>query len=263
MKTIPSLSINNNLNPLENFRAGQLLLIDKPLTWTSFQVVNKIRYIIKRELGIKKIKVGHAGTLDPLATGLLVLCIGKKTKEIAGFTGQNKTYTGTFTLGATRPSFDKESEINDTFSTEHIDHDLIKKTAKDFLGIQAQMPPIFSAKKVDGVRAYKHARAGKEVKLKANTIEIFRFDIANIRHTESNSIEVDFLIKSSKGTYIRSIANDFGKRLNSGAYLSALRRTQSGDFSIENALSIAEFESWFKNYVRESGKPEDSKKITF
>jgi tRNA pseudouridine55 synthase len=240
-----NISFAPDVSPLENFRAGQLLLIDKPLTWTSFQVVNKIRYIIKHQLGIKKIKVGHAGTLDPLATGLLVLCVGKKTKEIAGFSGQNKTYTGTFTLGATRPSFDKETAVDQTFATDHIDEDQIYKTAGGFLGKQEQMPPIFSAKKVDGVRAYKNARAGKEVKLKANPIEIFSFDITAIHDNK-----IDFFIEASKGTYIRSIASDFGKRLNSGAYLSALRRTKSGDFMIEDAISIEDFDTWFTHYVQ-------------
>jgi tRNA pseudouridine55 synthase len=252
LKTPNTFTLNPDLTPLENFRAGQLLLIDKPLTWTSFQVVNKIRYIIKHNLGIKKIKVGHAGTLDPLATGLLVICIGKKTKEIAGFTGQNKTYTGTFSIGATRPSFDKETEIDNTFPTEHINKELIKETAKGFLGIQEQMPPIFSAKKVDGVRSYLNARAGKESKLKTNSIEIFRFDITDVRNNKLNGFEVDFLIEASKGTYIRSIASDFGKRLNSGAYLSALRRTQSGDFSIENAFTIEAFEKWMIKYTENS-----------
>ncbi len=245
MKTPKTISIESSLSPLENFREGQLLLIDKPLTWTSFQVVNKIRYIIKHQLGIKKIKVGHAGTLDPLATGLLVLCIGKKTKEISGFSGQNKTYTGTFTIGATRPSFDKETEIDQSFATEHIDEDLIYKTALGFIGKQDQMPPIFSAKKVDGVRAYKNARAGKEVKLKSNPIEIFRFDITAIRDNE-----IDFLIEASKGTYIRTIANDYGKRMKSGAYLSALCRTKSGDFSINDSVSIEDFEMWITNYLQ-------------
>ena len=251
VKTPETISIASVQSPLENFRAGQLLLIDKPLTWTSFQVVNKIRYIIKHNLGIKKIKVGHAGTLDPLATGLLVLCIGKKTKEIAGFSGQNKTYTGTFTLGATRPSFDKETEIDQVFPTDHINEKLIKITAEGFVGKQEQMPPIFSAKKVDGVRAYKNARAGKEVKLKSNPIEIFRFDITSIRKNE-----VDFLIESSKGTYIRTIANDFGKRMKSGAYLSALRRTKSGQFSIEDAFKIEDFEAWITSYIQNSDQAE-------
>ena len=191
-------------------------------------------------------------TLDPLATGLLVICIGKKTKEIAGFTGQNKTYTGTFTIGATRPSFDKETAIDQNFKTDHINEESIRKTAFGFIGKQEQMPPIFSAKKVDGVRSYLNARAGKESKLKTNTIEIFRFDISDIRNNEANGLEVDFLIEASKGTYIRSIANDFGKRLNSGAYLSSLRRTQSGDFSIEDAYTIKEFEDWMIAYVDEN-----------
>jgi len=245
VKTPKTISITSDLNPLENFRAGQLLLIDKPFTWTSFQVVNKIRYIIKHNLGIKKIKVGHAGTLDPLATGLLVLCIGKKTKEIAGFSGQNKTYTGSFTLGATRPSFDKETEIDQTFPTDHIDEELIKKTALGFIGKQEQMPPIFSAKKVDGVRAYKNARKGKEVNLKPSQIEIYKFDITAIQENK-----VEFLIESSKGTYIRTIANDFGKRMKSGAYLSALCRTKSGEFSIEDAVSIEDFEAWINDYIQ-------------
>lgn len=252
MNTPSTLTLQPGLSPLENFRAGQLLLVDKPLTWTSFQVVNKIRYIIKHALGIKKIKVGHAGTLDPLATGLLVLCIGKKTKEIAGFSGQNKTYTGTFTLGATRPSFDKETEIDQTYPTDHINEELINKTARGFLGKQEQMPPIFSAKKVDGVRAYKNARKGKEVNLKPSQIEIYKFDITAIQKNKPDSYRVDFLIESSKGTYIRTIANDFGKRMKSGAYLSALRRTKSGEFLIEDAVSIEDFESWITSYIQDS-----------
>ena len=249
MKAPTTISLDPELSPLDNFRAGQLLLIDKPLTWTSFQVVNKIRYIIKNGLKIKKIKVGHAGTLDPLATGLLVLCVGKKTKEIAGFIGQGKTYTGTFTIGATRPSFDKETEVDQTFKTSHIDEELILKTAKSFIGKQEQTPPIFSAKKVNGVRSYKNARAGIDVKLKPNPIEIFKFDIISTRNSEENGLEVDFLIEASKGTYIRSIANDFGKRLNSGAYLSALRRTESGEFSIDNSMTIEGFEEWYEGYI--------------
>jgi len=241
-----SLLIDPGLSPLENFKNGQLLLIDKPLSWSSFSVVNKIRFIIKYELDVKKIKVGHAGTLDPLATGLLVICIGKKTKEIGGFTGQNKTYIGTFTLGATTPSYDKETEIDQVYPTDHIDKQLIENTVNLFIGKQEQIPPSFSAKKVDGVRAYTSARAGKPITLKPNSIEVFRFELTAIRDKE-----IDFIIQASKGTYIRSIANDFGKQLGSGAYLSALRRTQSGDFSIENTVSIAEFESWIKEYVKD------------
>ena len=234
----PLFNLDPSMDLVENVKAGQMLLVDKPLEWTSFNVVNKIRYLLKHKLGIKKIKVGHAGTLDPLATGLLIICIGKKTKEIESFSGQQKVYTGTFTLGSTTPSFDLESEIDSTFETDHISKELILETAKSFLGEQIQIPPIFSAKKIDGKRAYVSARKGEEVKMRPNPITIYRFEI-----TEIKGNIVHFLIEASKGTYIRSIANDFGKRLNSGAHLSSLVRTQSGDFKLENALSIEEFES--------------------
>jgi len=233
-----------DLDKIENVKAGQMLLIDKPLNWTSFQAVNKIRHLFKVHLGIKKLKVGHAGTLDPLATGLLVICIGKRTKEIDQYIGQSKTYTGTFTLGASRPSYDMETEIDQHFATDHITEELIKEAAISFLGEQQQIPPIFSAKKIDGKRAYKSARIGEEVIMRANPIELFQFDIIKI---DGNTVH--FLIKASKGTYIRSIAYDFGKKLNSGAYLSSLRRTHSGEFSTENAISIEEFESAIKAYA--------------
>lgn len=235
---VPLFNLDPTLDLVDNIKAGQLVLIDKPFEWTSFNVVNKMRYQLKHKLGIKKIKVGHAGTLDPLATGLLVICIGKKTKEIESFIGQQKVYTGTFTLGATTPSFDLESEIDENYETDHIDEELIRKTAASFLGEQIQTPPIFSAKKIDGKRAYLSARKGEEVKMRPNPITINRFEITDI-----NGLNVHFLIDASKGTYIRSIASDFGKRLNSGAHLSSLVRTQSGDFKLENALSIEEFEN--------------------
>ena len=237
MKT-PLFTIDPSLEIIDAIKAGHMVLIDKPLKWSSFQVVNKIRVLFKYKLGIKKLKVGHAGTLDPLATGLLVICIGRKTKEIETFIGQNKTYTGTFTLGATRPSFDMETEIDQEFETKHITEDSIRDAAASFLGEQLQTPPIFSAKKIDGKRAYLSAREGKEVKMRQNLIRIDRFDIDKI---EGNVVH--FLISSSKGTYIRSIANDFGKKLNTGAYLSSLRRTQSGEFNIEDSCSIEEFEA--------------------
>lgn len=230
-------SIDANLDIIENIRAGQLILIDKPLTWTSFNVVNKLRYLLKHKLGIKKIKVGHAGTLDPLATGLLVICIGKKTKEIESFTGQDKTYTGTFTLGATRPSFDMETEIDKNYPIDHINEEKIREVAHSFLGEQIQTPPVFSAKKIDGKRAYESARKGIEVKMRPSLIHIHEFEITKIE-----AELVYFKIRASKGTYIRSIAYDFGKKLDSGAYLSSLRRTQSGDFQIEDAISVEEFE---------------------
>lgn len=215
---------------------GLTILVDKPYQWTSFDVVNKIRWNLKRSLGVKNVKVGHAGTLDPLATGLLVLCLGKHTKLIEGLTNDTKTYNGTFLLGKTTPSFDLETEYNQTFETTHIDAALLEKVRASFMGVQLQTPPIYSAKQVDGKRAYDFARAGKEVELKQSQVEITDFQIDTSRFPE-----IDFRISCSKGTYIRSIASDFGQRLGSGATLIALRRTQSGQFHIENAKSV---EDW-------------------
>lgn len=212
---------------------GLTILVDKPYTWTSFDAVNKIRWNLKRQLKVKKIKVGHAGTLDPLATGLLVICIGKHTKLIEGLTNDHKTYTGTFLVGKTTPSFDLETEYNQDFPTEHITKEQMEETATSFLGTQMQTPPIFSAKQIDGKRAYDYARAGKEVEMKQNEITIHSFSIDSTRFPE-----VDFEISCSKGTYIRSIAADFGKKLGSGATLIALRRTVSGTFNIEHAKTV-------------------------
>lgn len=220
----------------EDFKNGQVLLIDKPLTWTSFQVVNKLRWHIKQRFKIKKIKVGHAGTLDPLATGLLIICTGKQTKEIHIYQGQIKEYTGTFTIGATTPSYDLETEINETFSTDHISEDLLKETTQQFIGDIQQKPPIFSAIKKDGKRLYELARKGETTEIKARTVSISEFEITNI-----DGNKVDFRVVCSKGTYIRSLAYDFGKALNSGAHLSTLRRTKIGNFSVENATSIEGF----------------------
>jgi tRNA pseudouridine55 synthase len=219
-----------------NFLEGATILVDKPYGWTSFDVVNKIRWNLKRKLGVKKIKVGHAGTLDPLATGLLVICTGKHTKLIESLTGVPKAYTGTFLLGKTTPSFDLETEYNQEFPTEHISKDLIEEVNKSFLGVQMQTPPIYSAKQIDGKRAYDFARAGKEVVMKQAQIEINHFELNSERFPE-----IDFKISCSKGTYIRSIANDFGQKLNSGATLIALRREESGDFQIQNAKSVQEW----------------------
>jgi len=220
----------------DDFKNGQVLLIDKPLDWSSFQVVNKLRYQIKKALKIKKIKVGHAGTLDPLATGLLIICTGKFTKKINSYQAQTKTYTGTFTLGTTTPSYDLETEINQNFPTEHITEELVKKTTKDFIGIINQKPPLFSAIKKDGRRLYKLARQGKTTEIESRKIEILSFEI-----TKYDLPNVDFKVICSKGTYIRSLANDFGEALNSGAHLSSLRRTNIGNFSVTDALSIHEF----------------------
>ena len=220
----------------EDFKNGQVLLIDKPLKWTSFQVVNKLRWHIKQRFKLKKIKVGHAGTLDPLATGLLIICTGKQTKEIHTFQGQIKEYTGTFSIGATTPSYDLETEVNEIFPTNHITEDLLKETTNQFLGEIQQKPPIFSAIKKDGKRLYELARKGETTEIKARAVIVSEFEITNI-----NLPKVDFRVVCSKGTYIRSLAYDFGKALHSGAHLSALRRTKIGDFSVEKAVSIESF----------------------
>lgn len=220
----------------EDYQAGHVLLIDKPLNWTSFQAVNKLRWEIRQAYNIKKIKVGHAGTLDPLATGLLVICTGKMTKQIDSFQGQIKEYTGSITLGSTTPSFDLETDINETFPTEHITEALIHETTKQFVGEIDQFPPVFSALKKDGKRLYEFARAGEAVDIKSRRVTVETFEITNI-----NVNAVDFRVVCSKGTYIRSLANDFGKALKSGGHLSALRRTKIGDFTVEEALSIEAF----------------------
>ncbi len=220
----------------EEYQSGQVLLIDKPLQWTSFQVVNKLRYEIKKAFNLKKIKVGHAGTLDPLATGLLVICTGKMTKQIDSFQGQIKEYTGTLVLGSTTPSYDLETEINETFPTNHISEKLIHQTTKQFIGEIEQIPPVFSALKKDGKRLYQFARAGEHVEIKARNVTIQEFEITKI-----DGLNVDFRIICSKGTYIRSLAHDFGKALQSGAHLSVLRRTKIGDFNVDNAETVDDF----------------------
>lgn len=220
----------------DDYLSGQVLLIDKPLEWTSFQVVNKLRWEIRRAFNIKKIKVGHAGTLDPLATGLLVICTGKMTKSIDSFQAQIKEYTGTFVLGSSTPSFDLETEIDQNYPTSHLTESMIKNATKQFIGDVTQFPPVFSALKKDGKRLYEFARAGEEVEIPSRQIHISEFEITRI-----TNLEVDFRVVCSKGTYIRSLANDFGKALNSGAHLSALRRTRIGNFNVENAVSVDDF----------------------
>ena len=222
----------------EDFLEGQILLIDKPLTWSSFQAVNKLKYILKRKFELpKKFKIGHAGTLDPLATGLLIICTGKFTKRITEIQAQAKEYTGTITVGATTPSYDLETEINATFPTSHITEKLILETTKQFLGEIDQKPPVFSAIKKEGKRLYEHARAGEEVEIAFRKTTIYEFEITRIQFPE-----IDFRVKCSKGTYIRSLAFDFGKALNSGGYLSVLRRTKIGDYLVENGILPEEFE---------------------
>ena len=221
----------------EAFLAGQTLLIDKPLEWSSFQAVNKVRWLIRKQFGIKKIKVGHAGTLDPLATGLLLICTGKATKTINELQGQIKEYTGTIQLGATTPSYDLETEVDANFETEHINQELIDKTLPQFIGQIEQYPPVFSALKKDGKRLYEYARAGEAVEVKPRSIEISAFEITRFQDNE-----LDFRVVCSKGTYIRSLAHDLGKALNSGAHLTALRRTKIGDFDVANGYDIDAFE---------------------
>lgn len=222
----------------EDFLEGQIILIDKPLTWSSFQAVNKLKYILKRKFDLpKKFKIGHAGTLDPLATGLLIICTGKFTKKITEIQAQAKEYTGTITVGATTPSYDLETEVNATFPTEHITEALILETTKQFIGEIDQKPPVFSAIKKDGKRLYEHARAGEEIEIASRKTTIYEFEITRIALPE-----IDFRVKCSKGTYIRSLAFDFGSALNSGGHLTALRRTKIGDYSVVNGVLPDEFE---------------------
>jgi len=227
------------LTTAEDYQNGQVLLIDKPLNWTSFQAVNKIKYALINKVGLpKKFKIGHAGTLDPLASGLLLICTGKFTKTISELQGQAKEYTGTFYIGATTPSYDLETETDETFPISHIDESLIHETVKQFLGEIDQKPPIYSAIKKDGVRLYEHARAGEVIEIASRKTTIHEFEITKIALPE-----IDFRVVCSKGTYIRSLAFDFGKELNSGAHLTALRRTKIGDYHVENAVDVIHFEA--------------------
>lgn len=220
----------------EDYLEGQLILIDKPLQWTSFQAVNAIKWAIRKNFQLKKIKVGHAGTLDPLASGLLLICTGKFTKRINEFQGMPKEYEGTITLGGTTPSYDMETAADNTYPTDHINSEQIFETTNLFLGEIEQVPPVFSALKKDGKRLYEYAREGKELKIKARVIEIMKFEILEVKMPE-----IQFRVQCSKGTYIRSLAHDFGKALNSGAYLSSLRRTKIGEYNVDNAVTPANF----------------------
>lgn len=224
------------------FASGSTILVDKPYEWTSFDVVNKLRWHLRKKLDAKKIKVGHAGTLDPLATGLLVICIGKHTKKINDFIQDEKEYTGTILLGKTTPSFDLETPFSHEFDISHITREMLNEVALSFIGDQDQIPPIYSAKQIDGKRAYEHARKGRDIQLKSNKINISAFEL-NIDCFP----EIMFRIVCSKGTYIRSVANDFGKRLNSGGTLIELRRTRSGEFNIDEAKSVDKWIDFIEN----------------
>jgi tRNA pseudouridine55 synthase len=224
----------------EDFKNGQVILIDKPLHWTSFQVVNKLRFAIKKKFGLKDLKVGHAGTLDPLATGLLILCTGRFTKTIDMLQAQEKEYTGTITLGGSTPSYDLETSVDQVYPYTHLTEPEIHATSKTFLGETEQFPPIFSAIKKDGVRMYELARKGLSAEMQPRKIYIREFEITKI-----DLPEVDFRIVCSKGTYIRSIAHDFGQVLNTGSHLSRLRRTKIGEHTIDNATDMNSFIAQF------------------
>ena len=217
----------------DDIQDGKMLLVDKPLTWTSFDVVKYIRKSLVSKFKIQRIKVGHAGTLDPLATGLLIICIGRQTKQISIYQNLTKTYTGKFKLGETTPSYDAETEVNKTFNYDHIKENDIINLSQKFTGKLMQKPPIFSAIKKNGKRMYEYARENKKIEIQEREINIYEFEI--IKFTDPY---IEFKITCSKGTYIRSIANDFGKKLNSGSYLSELRRINIGEFSVLNALQI-------------------------
>jgi len=225
------------LKTKEDYLNGQIVLIDKPLGWTSFQAVNKLKWVLKKRFSLKKIKIGHAGTLDPLATGLLIICVGKFTKRIHEFQGQEKEYTGTITLGTTTPSYDLETAVDQTFETDHITEALVQQTTIQFIGEIDQAPPVFSALKKDGKRLYEYAREGKEVAIPTRKVTVTQFEITGIVFPK-----ITFRIVCSKGTYIRSIAHDFGKALGSGAHLSSLRRTKIGVYNVNNSVDPEVFE---------------------
>ena len=216
---------------LDDIRSGKIILIDKPIEWTSFDVIKYIRKSLQSRLKVKKIKVGHAGTLDPLATGLLIVCIGKETKNISKYQDLSKKYTGIIKLGETTPSYDRETKIDGTYDYKHIDENKVLKISKTFIGKQKQFPPIYSALKKDGKRMYKYAREKIEIEIKPRDIEIYNFKILSF-----STPYIEFIIECSKGTYIRSIANDYGQKLNSGSHLHELKRISIGDFSISDAL---------------------------
>lgn len=228
-----------------DFLKGSTILIDKPLEWTSFDVVNKLRYTLKKELGIKKIKVGHAGTLDPLATGLLILCTGKATKTIESLQVQQKEYTGEFFLGATTPSYDRETEVDNTYDISALTANDLEAARKSFIGLIHQKPPIFSAIKKNGKALYKYARAGKEVEIPTREVNIYDFTIG-----EAALPIVPFKVQCSKGTYIRSLAFDYGRALNAGGYLHSLVRTKIGEYSLLDAWSLEELIKEIENSVK-------------
>lgn len=225
-----------------DFKAGEIFAIDKPYRISSFGALAHVRYVLSRTLGYK-VKIGHAGTLDPLATGVLILCTGKATKRIEEFQGQTKEYTATLQLGATTASYDMEHEVNASFPTEHITRELINDTLPQFIGDIEQIPPTYSAVKVNGDRAYELRRAGEEVKLKPKHIHIYEIEVVDF---DVEKMQLGLRVVCGKGTYIRALARDLGRALNSGAYLTALRRTRVGDFTIDTCLDYEHIREWIE-----------------
>lgn len=219
-----------------DYVAGEILYFNKPLTWTSFNLVNRVRGVLSRHIGVKKLKVGHAGTLDPLATGVMILCTGKATKLIESFQYQTKEYIATLCLGATTPSFDLEKEIDATYPTHHITKELVLEVLKQFVGTIEQVPPTFSAVKIDGKRAYEYAREGAEVEIKPKTLVIDEIELLDYQMPQ-----ITIRVVCSKGTYIRALARDIGLALQSGAHLTALQRTRIGDITLDQCLDYEQF----------------------
>ena len=232
-----------------DFKSGTILSFDKPLEWTSFGLVNKVRYLLCRHIGEKKLKVGHAGTLDPLATGVLIICTGKATKQIDTLQAKTKEYVATLQLGATTPSFDLETEVDATYPTAHITEEKVKEALTRFIGRIEQVPPSYSACKVDGKRAYDLARQGKEVELKAKVLVIDEIELMDFN---SSSMQATIRVVCSKGTYIRALARDIGLALESGAHLTALRRTRIGDYKVEDCHTLDTFQQWLETLPKET-----------
>ena len=232
-----------------DFKSGTILSFDKPLEWTSFGLVNKVRYLLCRHIGEKKLKVGHAGTLDPLATGVLIICTGKATKQIDTLQAKTKEYVATLQLGATTPSFDLETEVDATYPTAHITEEKVKEALTRFIGRIEQVPPSYSACKVDGKRAYDLARQGKEVELKAKVLVIDEIELMDFN---SSAMQATIRVVCSKGTYIRALARDIGLALESGAHLTALRRTRIGDYKVEDCHTLDTFQQWLETLPKET-----------
>ena len=234
-----------------DFKSGTILSFDKPLEWTSFGLVNKVRYLLCKHIGEKKLKVGHAGTLDPLATGVLIICTGKATKQIDTLQAKTKEYVATLQLGATTPSFDLETEVDATYPTAHITEEKVEEALTRFIGRIEQVPPSYSACKVDGKRAYDLARQGKEVELKAKVLVIDEIELQDFNPT---TMQATIRVVCSKGTYIRALARDIGLSLNSGAHLTALRRTRIGDYKVEDCHTLETFQLWLETLPKETEK---------